>query len=157
MIRSLLGGVCGLWWQGSIISIGAPWGYIYTFSATVLLLFSQAKDWKLHNSHPYLRVTQRATVCYTGPSGSVSPLLSVGFTELKPIQVRHQSGGHWQLLTEIQPAQAQANSDKSWELVLSCCYKACVWATWGEASEKNHTLEHISAFVILQTKVRTFE
>lgn len=125
MIRSLMGEVCCLWWQGSIISARAPWGDFYTFSTTTLFFLSQAKGWKFHNSHPYLQVTQRATVCYTGTSESVSPSLPVGFTERNPIQVRHQSGGHWQLLTKLQPTQAKANPDKSWELVLLGQHKAC--------------------------------
>lgn len=125
VIRSLLWGVCCLWWQGSIISVGAPLRYFYTLSTTVLFLFSQGKVWNLHNSHPYLQVTQRATVCYTGTSGSVSLSRSVGFTKLKPIQVRHLTGGHWQILTKLQPAKAKANPDKSWDPVLSGQHKAC--------------------------------
>ena len=58
-------------------------------------------------------LNQRAAVVHTGATGSVSPSLSVRFTELKPIQVRHQSGGYSQALTKLQPAQARANPVKS--------------------------------------------
>lgn len=95
LIRSFTGEVCCLWWQGSTISFVTPPSYFCTYSTTVLFLFSQAKRWKLHNRHSYLQITQRATVCYTGTLGSVSPSLSVGFMELKPFQVRHKSGGCW--------------------------------------------------------------
>lgn len=105
----------------------APWGYFYIFSITVLFLFCQDRGWKLHNSHhtcKWPKGLQRA-VCYKGTSEFTNPLLSVGFSELEPIQVRHQSGGHWQLLNKVQLAEIEANPNKSWDPVLSGQHGAC--------------------------------
>lgn len=61
-------------------------------------------------------LNQRAAVVYTGTMGSVSPSLSVGFTKLKPIQLRPV---RW-LLASVNKATTSSDQGKPKQVLRLC-------------------------------------